>query len=426
MTQFSRRAILKNGLLAVGSGMAAPSIFGAFANAPARAATLPGTLSTPRIADNGKILVVVQLAGGHDGLHAVIPFADPLYTQLRPTLAVASADQLPLNAQLALHSKLSALKPLWDAGQMGIIENVGYPNPNLSHFQSMYIWQTLDLTGAQGAAKTGWLGKYMQAIGSSTAHPFTGVESGNLLAAAFMATGVAVPTINNPDNFAIKADGNALSRADERQQTLLKLYTSYGQTSSANAQLLQDTSQAAQNGSVQLHQAFQAYKPAVVYPTTGLGDSLKLIATAITQGLAMRVGYVTLGGFDTHADQANTLDKLYTEFGAALAAFWQDLTQHNAADNVIMMTWSEFGRRVKQNGSDGTDHGTAAPMFVFGPGIKGGIHGDTPDLSTLDQTGNLPFKTDFRAVYGTILSQWLGADASTVLGGTFDTLDFIK
>ncbi len=431
MNRLSRRAILKDGCLAVGSGLLAPGIFGALAQVPAQAATLGAPLAGPA-ASNGRVLVVVQLAGGNDGLQAVIPYADPLYTQMRPTLGVAKSNQIPLSAQMALHADLGALKPLWDAGEMAVIQGVGYPNPNLSHFQSMYIWQTLDMTGAQGTAQTGWLGSYLHNAGASIQQPFTGVNGGALLPEAFMAPGISVPAISSAAAFSVRPDPADQQRAGQRRQALLNYTSSFTGTSDAQttfAKLLSDTSQAAATGSDQFAKAAANYKPAagVTYPAqSSLAASLQIVAATITQGLGVRVAYVTLGGFDTHADEVNTLHLLYPELAQSLAAFWQDMHAQGTADTIMMMTWSEFGRRVHENGSTGTDHGTAAPQFVFGPGVAGGLHGTAPNLANLDSTGNLLFQTDFRSYYATIIQNWLGADAPTVLGGSYPLLDFVK
>jgi uncharacterized protein (DUF1501 family) len=431
MSRLSRRAMLQDGLLAVGSGLFAPGIFQALASAPAQAATVRA--GTPHaVGGNGRILVVVQIAGGNDGLNAVIPYADPNYTQLRPTIAIPKAKQIPLDSHMALNSDLGALKPLWDAGEMAIVQGVGYPNPNLSHFQSMYIWQTLDLTGSQGSVQTGWLGNYLTKIGATVQTPFTGVNGGALLPEAFMAPGISVPSISTAQAFSIRGDPGDNARAGKREQALLSFTSGFagqGTAQTAFATLLSDTSEAASTGAKQFATASQTYKPApgVTYPAqSALAASLQIVATAITQNLGVRVAYVTLGGFDTHADEVATLAALYPELAQSLAAFWQDMKAQGVADNIMMMTWSEFGRRVHENGSGGTDHGTAAPQFVFGPGVKGGLHGSDPDLSNLDATGNLIFQNDFRSYYATIIQNWLGTDPSTVLGASYPLMDFVK
>jgi uncharacterized protein (DUF1501 family) len=431
MNRLSRRAVLKDGLLAVGSGLLAPGIFGALTQMPAKAASLGAPRALPA-ATGGRILVVVQLAGGNDGLQAIIPYADPLYAQMRPTIGVPKSSQIRLNTQVALHADLGALKPLWDAGEMAVVQGVGYPNPNLSHFQSMYIWQTLDMTGAQGTAQTGWLGSYLRSIGASIQQPFAGVNGGALLPEAFMAPGISVPAISSATAFSVRPDPGDRQRAGQRRQALLDFTSSFTGTTDAQttfAKLMSDTAQAAAIGSDQFTKAAAAYKPATGanYPQqSSLAESLQIVAAAITQGLGVRVAYVTLGGFDTHADEVNALHLLYPDLAQSLAAFWQDMKAQGAADTIMMMTWSEFGRRVHENGSAGTDHGTAAPQFVFGPGVAGGLHGATPNLAELDQTGNLIFQTDFRSYYATIIQNWLGGDAQTVLGGSYPLLDFVK
>ena len=411
MVRSTRRAILRDGVLSVGSTLTGASLFGRLA-----------ALGSPA---NGKTLVVIQMAGGNDGLHAVSPYMDPVYKQSRPTLALTAAQVIPISPALGLHGQFGALKPMWDAKQMAIVENVGYPNPNLSHFQSMYIWQTLDLTGAQGTARTGWLGNYVSTLGAPTSVPFAGLDSGTTqLAPAFMAPNIAVPAISNPQTFGITGDAADPTHSTKRTNDLLASYQNFNGQGTLGT-FLGTTAQAATTASADLAKAAAAYKPAVTYPKTPLAASLQLIATAIVQGLDLRVGYATIGGFDTHANEAKTLDMLYQELAEAVTAFYGDLTKHGVADNVLTMTWSEFGRRVKENGSQGTDHGTASPLFVFGPAINGGLIGDPPDLANLDKSGNLVFKIDFRSVYATVLDKWLGADADKLLGGTFDRLAFL-
>ncbi len=416
MQSLTRRSLLRDGVLSVGS-MMAPGILSHAARSSAAAA------------GNGNILVVIQMAGGNDGLQAVIPYTDPLYKQNRPTLAIPADQVIPLNAQLGLHPKLAALKPLWSAGQMAVVENVGYPNPNLSHFQSMYIWSTLDMTGQQGSASYGWLGKYISTLGSPAANPFAGFDSGTTsLATAFAAPNISVPAVSNPKGYGIASDPTDPQRSAQRSATLMQFYQEFAQTQGAQnfGDALGSTAQSAVVSAADLGKAITSYKSAATYPANNtLASSLQLVATSIIQQLDLRVGYVTIGGFDTHAGEAATHDKLYPEVAEAIAAFYADLAGHGMADRVVTMTWSEFGRRVKENGSQGTDHGTAAPLFVFGPSVKGGIVGNPPNLANLDSSGNMIFQIDFRQVYATVLDRWLGTDADTILGGHFDRLAFL-
>jgi len=416
MRSFSRRTLFENGLLTIGSTVAGTGIFSAIAASPALAATTSNSSSDA-------ILVVLQLAGGNDGLHAVVPYTDAIYRQSRPTIAVDPTTVIKLNDKLGLNPYFAGLKPMLDSNQLAIITNVGYPQPNLSHFQSQYIWQTLDTTGAQGTSRTGWLGNYLHSVGANNAQPFEGLDNGTQVATAFMSPGISVPAIASTATFNITHKAGE----DARTKTLLNLYQSFGQENGSGpfGGLLQNISQTTSSATKELAAAVTTYKPAVTYPKSNLASSLQVIATAITQKLGMRVGYASIGGFDTHANEVKTLETLYDEMGTSIAAFFADLKAQNADQKVILMTWSEFGRRVHENGSMGTDHGTASPMFVMGPGVAGGVYGDAPDLTHLDASGNLVFKTDFRSVYGTIIDKWLGGNSATVLNGTYPTLNFL-
>src|SRR5579884_151725 len=425
MIQLSRRAAIKDGLLTVSAGMILPSVFGRAVRA-AHNAALEG--STWAQAAQGKTLIVVQMAGGNDGLNTIVPYTDGTYYQARPTLAVPASKVLDLDGRLGMNPALAALKPLWDARKLAVVEGVGYPNPNLSHFAAMDIWQTLDLSGQGG---TGWLGKYVAGYVDKDGHPFASLSVGTQLPTALRALNADVPVVSDPKLYRLQADPaeqakGQTSAAEARIQTLLKLYSTYPR-SAPYAALLDATAQSAVQGSKTLDSAASAYSPKVTYPSSNFARGLQVLAEVIVQGLGLRVGYVTLGGFDTHAHQditgngdEGTHSRLLQTLAEGLAAFYADLDAHGAAENVVVMTWSEFGRRVNENASQGTDHGTAAPLFVLGNGVQGGVYGEPPDLNDLDNAGNLKFTTDFRGVYATILDRWLGAPAAQVLGGSFD------
>ena len=242
----------------------------------------------------------------------------------------------------------------------------------------------------------------------------------------------SVPTIASTQSYRLQPDAGqhaTAGGADARVQALLKLYNTYPQ-SAPYAALLNLTAQGAVNGAKALQQTISTYQSKAQYDTTSsFQKGLQLLAEVIVQGLGLRVGYVTLGGFDTHAAQADTQSKLLKDLSDGLNAFYTDLQGHGVADNVVVMTWSEFGRRVEENGGDGTDHGTTAPLFVLGNSVQGGIYGQTPDLSAngLDQYGNLQYvpDTDFRSIYATVLDRWLGAPSSMVLGGTYADQSFL-
>jgi uncharacterized protein (DUF1501 family) len=233
-----------------------------------------------------------------------------------------------------------------------------------------------------------------------------------------------VPTLSSVKTYSVYPDPADGDGGNARIQALMKLYNSYPKTA-PYAALLDTTALSAQDGSSRLHSADAQYHPAVTYPTGSFGAGLKVLAEAIVQDLGLRVGYVTLGGFDTHANQSATHDLLMQTLANGLSAFYSDLAAHGKADNVVIMTWSEFGRRVEENGSLGTDHGTAAPMFVLGNPISKGIYGEPPGLSNLDQNGNLKYTVDFRSVYATVLDRWMGASSQDVLGGSFGSQNFL-
>ena len=416
--KLTRRAMIKDGLLVVSAGMLMPAIFSRGA-ASARAQALDGSHVAQTA--NDRTLIIVQMAGGNDGLNTVVPFTDPLYLKLRPTLGLSNTKVLPLDTRLGLHPNLQPLKKLWDAGHLTIVEGVGYPNQSLSHFQAMDIWQTLDLNGN---GSEGWLGKLVAGLVDKEGHPFKAIDIGVQTAQALQSISTQVPTIANVKTYNIYPDPADTDGGNARLQALMKLYNSYPGTA-PYAALLDTTALSAQDGSRQLRQADATYHPAVTYPKGPFADGLKVLAESIVQGLGLRVGYVTLGGFDTHANQQATHDALMLTLANGLSAFYNDLAAHGKADNVVIMTWSEFGRRVEENGSLGTDHGTAAPLFVLGNPISKGIYGEPPSLSNLDQNGNLKYTLDFRSVYATVLDRWMGASSKDVLGGSFSAQNFL-
>ncbi len=416
--RLTRRAMIKDGLLVVSAGMIMPAVFSRGV-ASARAQALDGSRVAQTASD--RILIVVQMAGGNDGLNTVVPFSDPLYLKVRPTLAVPENKVLPLDTRLGLHANLQPLKKLWDAGHLAIVEGVGYPNQSLSHFQAMDIWQTLDM---HGNGSEGWLGKLVAGLVDKEGHPFKAIDIGVQTAQALQSISTQVPTIANVKTYSLYPDPADADGGNTRLQALMKLYNSYPGTA-PYAALLDTTALNAQDGSRQLHQADATYRPAVTYPKGPFADGLKVLAEAIVQDLGLRVGYVTLGGFDTHASQQATHDTLLLTLANGLSAFYNDLAAHGKADKVVVMTWSEFGRRVDENGSLGTDHGTAAPLFVLGNPVNGGFYGEPPSLSNLDENGNLKYTVDFRSIYATVLDRWMGASSRDILGGSFGSQNFL-
>src|SRR5438477_8378347 len=416
--KLSRRAMIKDGLLVVSAGMVMPAVFSRGV-ASANALSVEGSHVARAAGD--RTLIVVQMAGGNDGLNTVIPLTDSLYPKMRPTLAIPNTQALSLDGRLGLHPNLAPLKNLWDQGHLAIVEGVGYPNQSLSHFQAMDIWQTLDLNGT---GSEGWLGKLVSGWVDKDGHPFKVLDVGVQTAQALSSISSPVPTLASVNAYRVYPDPADTDNGNARLQALMKLYNTYPK-SSPYAALLDTTALNAREGSRELHDADANYKPAATYPAGPFAAGLKVLAEAIVQGLGLRVGYVTLGGFDTHANQQQTHDLLMKTLADGLSAFYTDLAHHGKADSVVVMTWSEFGRRVEENGSLGTDHGTAAPMFVLGNAVNKGIFGEPPSLSSLDENGNLKYSTDFRSVYATVLDRWLGASSKDVLGGSFSSQNFL-
>ena len=409
----SRRDLIKDSLAVVSLGLAVPSVFG---KAVVAAASENNDASVA-----GKTLIVVQLAGGVDGLNVVVPYRDRLYRQLRPTLALKDDEMIPVDDRIAFHGSLEGLKQIYDQGQLAVIEGVGYPNPDFSHFRAMDIWQSAD---TDGVATEGWLGKYFAGLADEQGHPLAGLSIGRSLPAALRTQRARVPSVESLETFGLRqAAGDA--DPDVRKSSLLKLYDVYKPANARFGALL-DTTLANANASVQrLNDAHEGYEPASAYPDTSLASGLRLLAELVhSQGTGtspLRVGHVVIGGFDTHTQQPDNLARLLRETSEGISAFWQDITSHGHADDVLVMTWSEFGRRVPENAQLGTDHGAAGPMFLVGSALNGGFYGEPSNLAKLDN-GNIGYSTDFRSVYATVLERWLEAPSDDILGGRFDQL----
>lgn len=384
--------------------------------------TVFGQAST--LSGNSNLLVIIQLNGGNDGLNTVIPYGNGLYYDARPKLAVPPTDVLVLNDQLGLHPKCTSLKRLYDAGRVAIVQGVGYPNANRSHFRSTDIWMTANPDTVE---KTGWLGRYLdESIARFHGVKLPAANIGGTLPLTLVGEKVVVPSIASLESYQFLTDARY---PQEREQRLQLFRAINGQPfENAYVEYLAQTGIGAQQSAAELQTAVKKYHSTVEYPKDPFAQGLRLIAQIIAGGIGTQILYVTIGGFDTHAEQ-NTArvnhPMLLDTVDKGLDAFYQDISQMGVADNIVMMTFSEFGRRVRENGSLGTDHGTAAPMLILGNRVKGGLHGEHPSLTRLDDNGDLIYTVDFRSVYATILEDWLGADAQAVLGRKFEKLGFI-
>lgn len=410
----SRRELLKRGATTVAVGLAVPPWLSkmVWAEGTQNAFGMGGGAAK-------RSLVVIQLTGGNDGLNTVIPYADAAYRNNRPTIGIPENQILHLTDKIGLNPSMAGMKSLYDKGQLAVVQGVGYPNPNRSHFRSMEIWQTAepDRPGTEG-----WVGRYLDAVRQGRTSPLTGINIGNEMNEALQSAHAAVPVIQGLANFGVvfphTSDGDARAAALKQIQ-LTDTNTKYG---SLFAQTARETYDSAD----QIRAGIQKYHSTVQYPTGGFGDGLKEVAQLIAADLGTRVFYVSFGGgsFDTHAQQAQRHPRLLTQLSDGLAAFQADLDQMGKADNVVTLAFSEFGRRVHENANGGTDHGTASEMFVVGKPIKGGLYGEYPSLTNLD-AGDLKFTTDFRSVYATVLDRWLGVHSELVLGKQFPDLKFV-
>ncbi len=366
---------------------------------------------------NDHVLVVVELAGGNDGLNTLIPLENALYYNNRKTLAIAKQDAVRLNDAVGLHPSLAAMGELFKQGRLAIVQGVGYPNPDRSHFRSMEIWQTASIDKRPPAA--GWLGRFLDRLppAPDDRPSIPGLALTGELPQGMRAGKVSAPVVGQLDQFAGLEEGG-----QPRHQLRRKLGAASTPTADP-VNFLRGQMRAAYRTADLLKDAAAKYKSPVEYPASGLGEQLKRAAQILSGNLGVRVVFASQDGYDTHAGQLEPHAALLSDLAAGLAAFDRDLTALGLADRVVVMTFSEFGRRVAENASGGTDHGAASCLFLQGAPVKGGCHGQYPSLAELDD-GDLVFNTDFRRVYGALLA-WLGCPATPVLGAEFAALELL-
>ena len=362
------------------------------------------------------ILLLVQLAGGNDGLNTVVPFDDDRYYQLRPGLAVPKDKVLRLDDHLGLNPACAGLHRLAQEGKLAIIQNVGYPNPNKSHFRSTDIWETA--SGSDEYRFTGFVGRYFDNCcrGAPAGGDPLGVHLTGEVPEVFLAE-------QEHPTFGVAPYGGRHQR-NENLGLLEKLLQQPGGGENESVSYLRHTMMDALVTEQRVAGLLDDYRPGAEYPRNPFAAELRNVAALIAGGLSTRVYFVSLGSFDTHVNQQGRQDQLLKTLGDGLAAFQRDLEAHQLADQVLAMTFSEFGRRPMENDGRGTDHGTAAPLFVMGAKVKGGLHGTAPDLN-VDRNQDLTYTIDFRQVYATVLDRWLAGDSAAVLGCKFAPLAFI-
>ena len=428
----TRRSFLRTSMLGAATSWTVPVfVQNTFSSLHAAAADSAVQAVTGK---DAPILVLIQLAGGNDGLNTVVPISDDNYFKARPALAIKKAEARKIADNAGLHPSLSFLEQSFKDGQLSIVQGVGYPNPNRSHFRSTEIWTRA--TDADKVGSTGWIGRYFDNA-CSGADPTVGIALVDRQPDAFVAEKRPGIALKAPELYrwiqGAADDDSAEQMFREMNSPEAEMASSGGSidmvaggssaqklgTASDTLRFLERTGLDAQLSSDKIRELLRKSKVRAGYPGQPIGQSLQLVARMIEGGLPTRVFYVSHGGFDTHNGQANAHAARLKQLDEALAAFMKDIKAQGAQDRVLVMTFSEFGRRVQQNASGGTDHGTAAPLFVLGSKVKGGILGEQPSLTDLDK-GDLKFKTDFRSVYASVLDDWMHTPSKPILGKSFN------
>jgi len=360
-----------------------------------------------------KKLVIIQLSGGNDGLNTIVPYTNDIYYNNRPALAISKSNILKINDELGFHNTLAPLKNLYDKGYLSIINNVGYPNPNRSHFRSTDIWHTASDSNVY--SNTGWLGRYIDNHGKM---PYSGIEIDDSLSLILKGETVNGIATKNP----------AVLNRNMRTpyfENILKQQTD-DHLSEHNLGYLYKTMIEAKSSAKYIFETSKTYNSTFTYPQNPFGKQLKTTAQFINSGINSQVYYVSMGGFDTHVNQSKRQDKLLNVYAESMDIFIKDLEKSDTFKDTLVLTFSEFGRRVKQNAANGTDHGAANNVFVIGKNLsKPGFYNEAPNLLDLDKNNDLKYTVDFRSIYATVLKNWLEVNDGQVLNKSFKTLDFI-
>jgi len=366
--------------------------------------------------DPDNVIVVCQLSGGNDGLNMVVPFADELYYQARPTLAIGRDVVLKTDDDLGFHPDMVGVHKLFKDGKVAVVNNVGYPNSNRSHFKSMEIWQS---ASPDGALKYGWVGRHLDAeLAGGPLSPVAGIGLSTDKPRALNAAKASVPC------FASLADIKSMVGDPDAERRLREIQGRVAATGS-DTRAIQMANNSALDAMAALQAKLDTFEPKQTYGNDPFGRGFRQIAQLIATSPQTRVIYFSAGGFDTHSRQADNHARLMKGFSDAVAAFQAEIEAIGRADKVVTLVFSEFGRRVYENGSAGTDHGKAGPMMLIGKNVKGGFYGGRPDLAALSD-GDLAWKIDFRQVYATALDNWMGGESKVVLGESFTPLDVIR
>ena len=371
---------------------------------------------------NSRSLVVIQLSGGNDGLNTVIPYNDGLYYDYRPAVRVEQEQVLKLDDKLGLNPSMGPIKELWDDGKVAIIQGTGYPEPNRSHFRSMDIWHTAEPTRV---IDEGWLGRAIRDLDPKGDNVLTGINLGRGLPRALACKGVPVASVGNLETYGLFTDTEDEAAREKILHTFGRMYGG-ADGKDAVSEFLAQTGSDALKGADTLRTAPQSYSSNVEYATNSLAQSLRDVAQVMFADLGTRIYYTQHGSFDTHGGELPVHAKLWEDVSGAIGDFMDDLKEHGRDEDTLVLVFSEFGRRIKDNGS-GTDHGSGGLSFAIGGSVNGGLYGEYPSLREKDQiNGDLAFNNDFRSTYSTILEQWLGLAAAPIVNGTFEQFDLIR
>jgi len=443
ITLRTRREFLRSTMLGGAVAWTVPTFLAnTFSALHAEAADSSTQVSTGR---DSTILVVLQMAGGNDGLNTVVPYSNDYYQKARRSLALSEKGILRLNDSIGLHPSLEGFKSLYDAGSLGIVQGIGYPNPNRSHFRSTEIWQTA--SDSEKFERYGWIGRYFDNA-CAGADPTIGVNVGRQMPQAFAAKKPMGISLDNPTNYRFvsgeKAKAGEMDAAEKSYRELNSPNVEMNSPEELNSggsigsvagsishtgsplDFIERTAMDAQVSSDRILAISKRVENKGNYPSSQLGSSLKLVSRLIAGGLPTRVFYVSQGGYDTHTNQAGAHERLLRDLGDSVKSFIDDLKAQGNHQRVVLMTFSEFGRRVSENANGGTDHGAAAPMFVIGNKIKAGLLGKYPSLAPGDlQNGDMKFTVDFRTVYAGVLESWLKTKSEPVLGKKFTPMQIV-
>ena len=402
-TNASRRDFLSRGLGVIGVSAVAPSLLmrTALADGPAQ----PGH----------RVLVVLQLSGGHDALSELVPYSHKEYHEARRVTRIPDEEVLKINDEFGLHPNLQGVRQLLDEGTFAAVAGVGYDKPNYSHFTSTDIWQTADQRGR--SVPFGWIGRVCDTAFKGCDDPKLAIAVG-AGKSPLAIKGDEHPGVSfeRPETWRYVGD-----RGDKKRADLYRVLNEPRPDAKGNLEFLARTARNANVASEEIRRIAAAHPAKAEYPNTGLGRNLRVIASLIAGGLSTRIYFTDQGGYDTHFGQKPKHDKLMADLNDAVCAFMRDLAEQKQIDRVLLMTTSEFGRRVKENGSEGTDHGAAAASYFFGTGVKSGIHGQHPSLTDLQGGGggSLKHTCDFRSLYATVLERWMNIPSEPVLGDKY-------